>query len=327
MTARNRNWLLVFAAAAALVAIYPVFADGYQLTVVRDAMIFGLFAVSLDFFWGRTGILCFGHAAFFGIGGYAMALITLSGDVPAASLVGILGAVGAAALLAAIIGYFLFFGGIRGSYFTIVTLAMGVICQQAAISWSSVTGGDSGLIGIPTIAVELGSFSLDLGQDLPSYIFVAIVLAVAVLGLWTLSRSRWGTILTAIQDNEVRAEALGHNAPLRLLATFVLSAAVAGLAGALYVSMAGLVAPDLSGLLLSTEVIVWVAVGGRGTLLGPVLGTFLIQRAQQEISSFNPSLWPLILGILFVVIVFVLPDGVLSIVSRVKALVGARRAS
>ena len=128
-------------------------------------------------------------------------------------------------------------------------------------------------------------------------------------------------MLTAIQDNEVRAAALGHNAPLRLLVTFVLSAAIAGLAGALYVCMAGLVAPDLSGLLLSTEVIVWVAVGGRGTLLGPVLGAILpIQRAQQTISSFNPSLWPLLLGCVFVIIVFVLPDGILSIYARLKAL-------
>ena len=166
---------------------------------------------------------------------------------------------------------------------------------------------------------------VDLSQDLPSYIFVAAIVAVAVLALWSISRGRWGTVLTAIQDNEVRAAALGHNAPLRLLVTFVLSAAIAGLAGALYVCMAGLVAPDLSGLLLSTEVIVWVAVGGRGTLLGPVLGAIFIQRAQQTISSFNPSLWPLLLGCVFVVIVFVLPDGILSIYARLKSLFKGRR--
>lgn len=325
MIARDRNWLLVFAICAALAAIYPFIADGYQLTVIRDALIFGLFAASLDFFWGRTGILCFGHAAFFGIGGYVMALITLNDAILFGSLLGIMSAVAGAAFVAAIIGYFLFFGGIRGSYFTIVTLAMGVICQQAAISWSSVTGGDSGLIGIPPIEFDLGGMHVDLSQDLPSYIFVACIVAVVVLALWSISRGRWGTVLTAIQDNEVRAAALGHNAPLRLLVTFVLSAAIAGLAGALYVCMAGLVAPDLSGLLLSTEVIVWVAVGGRGTLLGPVLGAIAIQRAQQTISSFNPSLWPLLLGCVFVIIVFVLPDGILSIYARLKSLFKGRR--
>lgn len=320
MTGRDRNWLTLFAAGLVLLIIYPFFADGYQLTVIRDALIFGLFAASLDFFWGRTGILCFGHAAFFGLGGYVMALVTLDGSLPLAGLLGILGAIGAAAFLAAVIGYFLFFGGIRGSYFTIVTLATGVICQQAAISWSSVTGGDSGLIGIPPLEIDFAGVRIDLGQDLASYVFISVLVAVVVLLLWQLSRGRWGKVLTAIQDNEVRATAFGHNASLRLLATFVISAGIAGLAGALYVCMAGLIAPDLSGLLLSTEVIVWVAVGGRGTLLGPVVGALVIQRAQQEISSFNPSLWPLILGLLFIVIVFALPDGVLSIFSRLKAM-------
>jgi branched-chain amino acid transport system permease protein len=323
MIARDRNWLLVFFVCVALVAIYPFFADGYRLTVIRDALIFGLFAASLDFFWGRTGILCFGHAAFFGIGGYVMARVMLDVAIPFAGLLGLVGAVVGAAFVAGIIGYFLFFGGIRGSYFTIVTLAMCVICQQAAISWSSVTGGDSGLIGIPPLEFDSGRLHLDLGQDLPSYIFVAGVVTLIVFVLWSISRGRWGTVLVAIQDNEVRAAALGHNAPLRLLATFVLSAAIAGLAGALYVCMAGLVAPDLAGLLLSTEVIVWVAVGGRGTLLGPVLGAFFILRAQQVISSLNPSLWPLVLGCVFVVIVFLLPDGILSIFARLKALLRA----
>ena len=105
MIARDRNWLLIFTVCAALAVIYPLFADGYQLTVIRDALIFGLFAASLDFFWGRTGILCFGHAAFFGIGGYIMALVTLNDAIPFASLLGIMGAVAGAAFVAAIIGY------------------------------------------------------------------------------------------------------------------------------------------------------------------------------------------------------------------------------
>lgn len=318
MKQADRNWLLIFVAGAIVLAVYPLFADGYRLTVIRDALIFGLFAASLDFFWGRTGILCFGHAAFFGIGGYAMALVTLDGSFPMAGALGLMAAICAAAGLAAIVGYFLFFGGVRGAYFTIVTLALGIICQQAAISWSSVTGGDSGLIGIPPL--EFGPF-LQMGGNGASYAFVAIVVAVILLLLWFVNRSKWGIVLDAIEDNEMRAAALGHNPALRLLATFVASAAIAGLAGALYVSMAGLVAPDLSGLLLSTEVIVWVAVGGRGTLIGPVLGAVFIQRAQQEISSWNPSLWPLVLGCAFVIIVFVLPDGILSAWRRAQAVV------
>jgi branched-chain amino acid transport system permease protein len=247
---------------------------------------------------------------FFGVGGYAMALVTLSWSAPAAGFLGLAVAALGAAAVAAVVGYFLFFGGVRGSYFTIVTLALSVIAQQVAISWSSVTGGDSGLLGIPPLAVAAGALSLDLSGDRASYVFVVVVLVAALLSLRALSRGRWGRILSAIGDNEVRAAALGHNAALRLTLTFALSAAVAGLAGAIYVAMAGLVAPDLSGLLLSTEAVIWVAIGGRGTLLGPVIGAVVAQRAQQVISSYNPSLWPLIIGCIFVMMVFALPDGV-----------------
>jgi branched-chain amino acid transport system permease protein len=317
----SRNWLLTFAVGLLVLSAFPAFVDSYMLTVFRDALIFGLFAASLDFFWGRTGILCFGHACFFGLGGYAMAIVSMTMGLPAAPLLGILAAVALAAGVAAVVGYFLFFGGVRGSYFTIVTLALSVIAQQVAVSWSSVTGGDTGLLGVPPLAIG----GLDLSGDLASYITVASILVVVLLGLWLLSRGSWGKVLTAISDNETRAAALGYNAAARLTATFVLSAAIAGLAGALYVAMAGLVAPDLIGLLLSTEVVVWVAIGGRGTLIGPVVGAVLVQRAQQEISSFNPSLWPLVIGCIFVLIVFLLPDGVLSITRRIGDLARRRQ--
>lgn len=313
---RDPSWLIAFAIGLLLLALLPTWVDSYNLTVLRDALIFGLFAASLDFFWGRTGILCFGHSVFFGLGAYIMALVSMTPDIPLPSLLGLLAGITGAGLLAGAVGYFLFFGGVRGSYFTIVTLALSVIAQQVAVSWSSVTGGDTGLIGIPPLMFG----GLDLSGDVASYFTVVALLATVLLGLWALSRGRWGRILTAISDNEMRAAALGHNAALRLTMTFVISASTAALAGALYVAMAGLVAPDLIGLLLATEVIVWVAVGGRGTLIGPVVGAVLVQRAQQEISSFNPSLWPLIIGCVFVLIVFLLPEGVLSIGTRIRAL-------
>jgi len=317
----NRNWLIAFAVGVLLLSAYPGLVDSYMLTVLRDALIFGLFAASLDFFWGRTGILCFGHACFFGLGGYVMAIVSMAEGMPAPSLLGLLAAVIAAAALAAVIGYFLFFGGVRGSYFTIVTLALSVIAQQVAVSWSTVTGGDTGLLGIPPLAIG----PLDLSGDMASYITVAAILAAVLLALWLVSRGRWGKVLTAIGDNETRAAALGYDVAARLTLTFVISAAIAGLAGALYVAMAGLVAPDLIGLLLSTEVVVWVAIGGRGTLLGPVVGAVLVQRTQQVISSYNPSLWPLIIGCIFVLIVFLLPDGVLSITTRLRQLASRRQ--
>ncbi len=140
----NRTWFVTFAIGILLLALLPNVVDGYMLGVMRDALIFGLFAASLDFFWGRTGILCFGHACFFGLGGYVMAIVSMMPDLAQPTLFGLVAAVAASALLAAVIGYFMFFGGVRGSYFTIVTLALAVIAQQVAVSWSDVTGGDTG---------------------------------------------------------------------------------------------------------------------------------------------------------------------------------------
>lgn len=312
---KQYRWITVYVAGIAFLAIYPAFAGSYDLTVMRDALIFAMFAVSLDLFWGRTGILCFGHAAFFGAGGYAMALVTLSSGLVASTWLGLLAAMLVPALLAAVVGYFLFYGGVRGSYFTIVTLALSVIAQQAVIAWSSVTGGDTGLLGIP----PLSPWGFDLSGDLASYALVAVTLALLLAGLRLLTRGRWGQVLKAIGDNEIRAAALGHDAPARLTAAFVLSAAIAGLAGALYVSASGVVAPDMIGLALSTEVVAWVVIGGRGTLIGPVIGAVLVQRAQQEISSLNPALWPMIIGLMFVAVAFLQSDVLERFAKRVAA--------
>jgi branched-chain amino acid transport system permease protein len=123
-------------------------------------------------------------------------------------------------------------------------------------------------------------------------------------------------VLAAIRDNELRARTLGHNTGLHLLVVLMLSAGLAALAGGLYAMVSGFVAPDLIGLLLSTEVIVWVAIGGRGTLIGPFIGAFVVLRLQQEVSSFNPRLWPLLIGAFFVAMVFLFPNGLLPLFER-----------
>ena len=131
-------------------------------------------------------------------------------------------------------------------------------------------------------------------------------------------------ILKAIEDNEMRARALGHHTSLYMLVNFTISGALAGFAGALYVSSSGYIAPDSVGLLLSAETIIWVAVGGRGTLLGPFIGAFVVLRAQQEISSLHPSLWPLILGLAFVAIVFLIPDSLPATFRKATAFIDRR---
>lgn len=321
-TRREKGWLLALAALVAVMVVYPLGADAYGLSVVRDALIFGLFALSLDYLWGKTGTLSFGHATFFGLGAYGMAIVTikLGLDPSYSSLLGLVAGVALAAAVAVGVGYFLIFGGVRGAYFTIVTLTLTIIAQHIAIGWSDVTGGDSGLIGVPPLTLTVLSFSYAFMNVSLYYLILALCVA-ALLVLWFACRGHYGKILAAIQDNEMRARTLGHNTSAHILLVFVLSAMLAAFAGAVYVTGTGFVAPDMIGLLLSTEVIMWVAVGGRGTLLGPLIGTFVVMRLQQEISSIDTKLWPLFIGGFFIAMVFLFPDGVLSVARWLRSAV------
>jgi branched-chain amino acid transport system permease protein len=318
----DRVWLGAVLVLAAVLALYPLWTDDYSLASMRDVLLFGLFALSLDYFWGRTGILSFGQATFFGFGAYGMAVLTvkLQPDPAIATVLGLVGGIGIAGLVALIVGYFLIFGGVRGAYFTIVTLALTIIAQHIAVGWSSVTGGDAGLIGVPPLGISVGGFTADLADPRALYYAVLVLCLLCLLVLWGACRGRYGQVLTAIQDNELRARTLGHNTSLHLLAVFVLSAMLAALAGAIYATGTGFVAPDMIGLLLSTEVIMWVAVGGRGTFLGPFIGTFVIWNLQQEVSSIDTKLWPLSIGLFFIAMVFLFPDGVVSVYQRLQAL-------
>lgn len=305
--------IIAFAILAVL-AILPLFAGSYTLSTYRDILLLGLFALSLDIFWGRTGILSFGHATFFGLGAYGMAIVTtrFGIDPQWASLAGLVFGVGLATLVALCVGYFMLFGGVRGAYFTIVTLALTLIANQIAIGWSSVTGGDSGLIGIPPFSI----FGLTFASSVASFYLALAVLAVCLLSALRVMHGRLGLILTAIQDNEVKLQTLGYPTRFILLMTFVSSAAMAGLAGAIYATGAGFVAPDQIALLLSTEVIIWVAVGGSGTLTGAVIGTFIVWQLQQKVSSLSVAAWPIVIGVFFILLVLVFPRGLPAFVQE-----------
>lgn len=328
LRAGERLWLVALLGLVALLIAYPGWADAYTVSSLRDVLLFGLFALSLDYLWGKTGTLSFGHATFFGLGAYGVAItaVKLQADPAYAALLGLALGIALAALVAGIVGYFLIFGGVRGAYFTIVTLALSIIAQHIAVGWSSMTGGDAGLIGVPPLGLEFVAPGLTLADPLALYYAVLAVCGAVLMALWIACRGHYGKVLAAIQDNEARARSLGHNTSLHLLVVFILSAAIASIAGGIYATSTGFVAPDMIGLLLSTEVIMWVAVGGRGTLIGPFIGTFVVWNLQQEISSIDTKLWPLAIGLFFIAMVFLFPDGVITVVERVQAFRARRRA-
>jgi ABC-type branched-subunit amino acid transport system permease subunit len=307
----------------AMLATMPLIVSGYTLTSYRDIILLGVFALSLDIFWGRSGILSFGHATFFGIGAYGMAIVStrFGIDPQWVSLAGLVCGVAVASLIALMVGYFMLYGGVRGAYFTIVTLALTIIANQIAIGWSDVTGGDSGLIGVPPFSL----FGYSFGDTIASFYLSLGILAVCLLTSLRIMHGRFGLILAAIQDNEVKVRTLGYRTQFILLMTFVVSAAMASFAGAVYASGTGFVAPDLIALALSTEVIIWVAVGGSGTLTGAVIGTFIVWQLQQKVSSFSAEAWPLFIGTFFILLVLVFPKGLPAFLKEKLSLLTKKR--
>ena len=311
LSAAGRATFVIVLAIALLTV--PVWASFYQVTVFRDALIFGVFALSLDFLWGKAGIPSFGHAAFFGLGGYFYAIAASSLNPSFGSLVGAAGAVAAGAGVGLFLGAFLLRAGVRGSLFLIVTVALTQIARQVAISWSAVTGGDAGLVSVPPLGFSIFSSDYVLLDPTNQYFFTLALSFLAIGGLWWLGRGHYGRLLAAIANDENRAQTLGVNSAWQLTTALAISTSMAALAGAVYVSMVGVMVPDLIGPLFSIEVVAWVLVGGMGTLLGPFVGTFVVWRLSQEISSFDPRLWPLAIGAFFVSMPFLFQNGIVSV--------------
>ena len=298
------TWVAITVAAL----ILPLCLGSYQLSIVRDALIMGLLGLSYDLLWGRAGVLTLGHTTFFGLGAYGFAVATTQfGQTPA---IGLVVGVACAMSVAAMLGYFLLFAGVRLHFFAIISMAVLIIAQQLATSWQSVTGGDTGMLGIPALSFTLGGFTVDLSGPRESWYAVVTVLLVGLFATWFTCRSRYGKILAAIATNEWRAQACGYHTSWHLLRVFMASAAMAAVAGVLMAACSGVVAPDVFSPVLATEVILWVAVGGRGTLGGPVAAAVALTLFKQSVSSFSTEWWPLMLAALFLGCILFLPNGV-----------------
>jgi ABC-type branched-subunit amino acid transport system permease subunit len=317
------GFLVAIAVGVAFLLSGPLWLSPYALGATRDAVIFAVFALSFDFLWGKSNTLTLGHATFFGLGAYGLAITGTK--LGWSSLAGIATGVGIAGAFALLVGYFLIFAGVRLHFLAIISIAVLLIVAQVAVSWTSLTGGDVGILGVPGLKFSFLGHTLDLTADRASYFF-AVGMAVAVLLiLWLACRGNYGKLLAAVGMNELRAKTFGYNTSLHLLIVFVVSAMIAALSGAVFAAVSGVVAPDLFSPLLSLEVALWVAIGGRGTLLGPVIATVVLTRLHQEVSSYSTSLWPLILGFLFLALILFLPGGLRQFGDLFKVGVGRLR--
>lgn len=299
-------------------AVVPALSEGYVVYILPQYMLFGMMAMSLVLLWGFMGTLSFGQAAFFALGAYAMGLVMKAGWGGNPAYLGLLIAILAGAALAALIGVFLFSAGVRNTYFVLVTLALSIMAEQIAVSQSQITGGWNGLYIDRLDLTFPGLEPLPLHGDAPMYYVVLIVAALTYTLLAWLMRARFGRILVGIRENEDRMISLGFRTPLFKTAAFALAGAVAAFAGALYGSHANFVAPSLGGVLFSTEVVVWVAIGGRHSLLAGLVAGIAVASLSNYLSAITPRYWQLVLGILFMVAIVALRGGVAGALARLR---------
>lgn len=304
---RSRSILLFGASAVLLLALGPFLFGTYLLNVLIQAFFFSIVAVTVDVLWGYTGYLTFGQSAFFGVGAYAAGLVfTHGGFSPGYVVLAVGAAIFVAAAIAALLGWLSFYRGASPFFATVMSLVLPIVLSQALLSGGEWTGSSSGLTGYETFDLSLQAWYWIAGAGL---------LGIATLA-WFFVRSDGGRVLVAIRDNESRCAYLGINTSLGKIFLLIVAAIVASIAGFGYGSFSGVVAPELTGFVLGTQLIIWVALGGRGTLWGPVIGTLLINVATSYLSGSMPFAWQLILGAAFVAVIVLLPQGLVPLLLR-----------
>lgn len=319
----------------ALLSLAPFGLSDFRLNLLGKFLTFAIVALGLDLIWGYGGMLSLGQGLFFGLGAYAMAMylkLESSGKhlpdfmvwsgretlplfwKPFYSPIFALSmAILLPTVLAAVLGYLVFRSRARGVYFSIITQALTLIVSILLIGQQAVTGGTNGITNLTTL------FGLPLSHPNTQLVLyftsVLCLIGVYLLCRW-LTQSRVGRLLVALRDDEDRVRFLGYNPVTIKTAIFALSAGISGLAGALFIPQVGIISPSALGVVPSIEMVIWVAVGGRGTLLGAIVGALLVSWGKSLFSETFPDIWQYFMGALFIGSVLLFPHGLLGALSR-----------
>jgi urea transport system permease protein len=324
-------WVLIIAAIVAAPSVLPVF----RLNLLGRFLALAIVALGIDLIWGFTGLLSLGQGIFFALGGYAAAMylqLNSSGDLPNAipeffGLYGVdrlpafwqpfhspwftLVAIWLVpAVLAAVLGNLVFRNRIKGVYFSILT-------QAALLVFFNFFNGQQKLIngtnGLKTDVTELFGQMVGSAEMQRGFFWVtAVMVILAWMSVRWVVRGRFGDVLVAIRDDEPRLRFAGYNPTLFKTIVFAIAGGLAGIGGALYTVQSGIVSPQYMTVPFSIEMVIWVAVGGRGTLVGAILGAVVINYAKSLVSEAMPQSWLFIQGGLFILVVTALPEGVIG---------------
>lgn len=272
--------------------------------LASEMLIFAIFALGYDIIFGYTGLLSFGHAMFFGIGAYGTGLV-LTRWIPSLFL-GLATGIAISLPLAFIVGFLSIRR--RGIYFVMVTLAFCQMLYFIAFKWTSLTGGDNGLHGVPRPLI--GPF--DLNSELLFYYFIFSIFVLSVLMAFRIVNSPFGRVLQSLRENEDRAKSIGYNTDNFKVISFMTSALFSSLAGGLYAVHLNFVPLDTLSIFTSGDVVIMALVGGIGTLYGPIFGAMLIVYLKNLLSAWMEN-WNLIMGLLFISSVLAFRKGILPV--------------
>jgi len=330
---RNAAILIIFL----VLCLAPLFLSDFRTNLLGKFITYAILALGIDLIWGYTGILSLGHGVYFGLGAYSMAMylkmeasggslpdfMSWSGketlpwfwkpfaSAPFAAVMAVLIPV----LLALAIGYLTFKNRIRGVYFSILTQALSIIFVVLFVGQQAYTGGTNGITNFKTIfGFPLGAASTRTGL----YYISVLMLLIAYLFCRFIINSRAGKVLIAIRDGENRVRFSGYNPTVYKVFVYCISAGLAGLAGALFVPQVGIISPAEMGIVPSVEMVIWVAIGGRGTLIGGIIGAILVNLLKSGFSENFPELWSYFIGIAFITVVIFMPSGLIGVFAQAK---------
>ncbi|MBM3623653.1 MAG: branched-chain amino acid ABC transporter permease [Alphaproteobacteria bacterium] len=301
----RRSYLIASAVVVLLLALLPLAGSRHAVDLTTEVMIYALFALSLNVLVGYTGNVSFGHAAYFAIGGYTCAILLTTHGWPL--VLAMPAAVLLAGLVAGVVGFFCV--RLTQIYFAMLTLAFAMLVWGVAFKWKEVTGGDDGLTGVKLPAM--------LANHVNYFYFTLVSVAIAIAALWVICHSAFGLTLVAVRENNVRAGFIGVDTRRMRWAAFTVAGAFGGLAGALFGMYHRGMYIENAFWTESAQVLIMVLLGGLYSFVGPIIGAAVLHLLQVFTNQYTPY-WPTVLGLILLVIVLVLPDGLVGLVNRFK---------
>jgi len=315
---KNRPYLFI-AFLFALGAVMPVLLRQYHLNMLTEIIVFALYAVSYNLLLGYAGLLSFGHAMFFGMGAFTVAVSLI--HIPGLSL---WGAIGLAIAMTTVVGFVT--GGLllrhKGAYFALLTLAFNSLFYAVATKWHTVTGGDDGL-SVTRPDLSLGFTTINMAGLTSFYYFTLVIIGAAIVFCWYFTQTAMGQTVLMMRENEERMKFLGYNTNISRLILFTFTGAVAGLAGAFYTLHFQFCSQSAISVDMTTTVLLMTFVGGTGTFWGPMMGALVYVVLQNYLSDITDR-WPLFMGLIFVFMVLFIPGGLTQIIQYVRNLFSGR---